>query len=47
VRSPSHDQEHAQAARDIGAAGVLVSVMISVSVTLALFGLRLKDIFTE
>jgi len=47
VRSPNQDQEHAQAARDIGSAGVLVSVMISVSVTLALFGLRLKDIFTE
>ncbi|MEI7922357.1 MAG: diacylglycerol kinase [Planctomycetota bacterium] len=47
VRSPGHDPEHAQAACDIGSACVLVSVTISAAVTIALFALRLKEIFTE
>ena len=41
------DDAHAQAARDIGSAGVLVSVMIGTAVTIAVFALRLTEIFAE
>jgi diacylglycerol kinase len=41
------DDEHAQAARDIGSACVLVSVIIGAAVTLALFGMRLHELLME
>lgn len=41
------EDEHAQAARDIGAACVLVSVVVGAAVTLALFGMRLHELLVE
>lgn len=39
--------EHAQAARDIGAASVMISVIVGFAVTIALFGIRLNELLTE
>lgn len=41
------EDEHAQAARDIGSACVLVSVVVGAAVTLALFGMRLHELLVE
>lgn len=41
------EDERATAARDIGSACVLVSVIVGAAVTLALFGMRLHELLTE
>ena len=47
-KTPDHiEDEHAQAARDIGSACVLVSVIVGAAVTLALFGMRLHELLVE
>ncbi len=47
-KSPNEvEDEHAQAARDIGSACVLVSVIVGAAVTLALFGMRLHELLVE
>jgi|GEM_PF-2869888 len=47
-KSPGEvEDEHAQAARDIGSACVLVSVIVGAAVTLALFGMRLHELLVE
>lgn len=47
VRATKIDDAHATAARDIGSASVLVSVSIGVAITVAVFAIRLLEIFAE
>lgn len=47
IRCSRPDEEHAQAARDIGSASVLVSVSIGFTVTIALFVMRFIDLLAE
>lgn len=47
VRCSNPEEEHARAARDIGAAGVLISVFIGAAVTLALFVIRFRELLAE
>lgn len=47
ARCSNFEEEHVQAAKDIGSAGVLVSVAIGVAVTIALFGLRFNELLTQ
>jgi diacylglycerol kinase (ATP) len=47
LRCCTPDEQHARAARDIGAAGVFISVTIGTSITAALFIIRMSELLAE